>query len=34
MKVRQAHPLPPREWELALFVIAIVVTLLAVVWPW
>jgi hypothetical protein len=25
--VRQAHRLPPRSWELALFVIAVIVTL-------
>jgi hypothetical protein len=32
--MRQAHRLPPRQWEQALFVIAIFVTLLAVVCPW
>lgn len=29
--MRQAHKLPPRSWELALFVIAIAVTLACVV---
>lgn len=33
-RYRQAHRLPPRRWEQALFVIALFTGLLAVVWPW